>query len=226
VTKDNQRQGMSELLAKQRAGPPITPAEAARERRSSRRGSARDSADTGPPDDRPVAGSQPPEGLPPAEEALGEERQATRDQPGEIAEAAAPEAHVKARMRVKASRVAARARGRAAGRARSAQSVGRAGQVKDHTPAAAGNVNQAVPEPVRRAVAWAASNKGTLLAAACAVAVPVVCWLVARQRRQEIVLAAKAKVGPRLRDRAGEVTGKMGRRAAGAARSAWPARRR
>jgi hypothetical protein len=34
MTKDNQRQGMAELLAKQRAGLPLTPSEAARQRRS------------------------------------------------------------------------------------------------------------------------------------------------------------------------------------------------
>jgi hypothetical protein len=201
VTKDK-RQGMSELLAKQRTGPPITPSEAARQRRSGRRGSAPDSADTGPPEDRPVAGTQPPEDLPPAEEAPAQERQAIRDQPDEVVEAATPEADVKAWMRVKASRVAARARGRAARRPRSARSAaGRAGQVKDHASAAAANVNQPVLGPVRRTVSRAANNKGTLLAAACAVAVPVVCWLVAGRRRQATVLAAKANVRPGLRAR-------------------------
>jgi hypothetical protein len=222
VTKDNPRQGMSELLAKQRAGPPITPSEAARQRRSGRRGPAPDPVDTGPPEDRPVAGIQPPQDLAPVEETLAQESHATRDQPDEIVEAAAPEADVKARGRVKGSRVAARARGRAAGRPRSSRpAAGRVAQVKDHAYAGAGIVKEAVPGPVRRAVSRAASNKPTLLAAACAVAVPVACWLVAGRRRQATALAAEPNVRTRLRASAG----KAGGRAAGTMRSAWTARR-
>jgi hypothetical protein len=126
VTKENQRQGMSELLAKQRTAPPLTPSEAARRRRSGRPEPAPDSVDTPSQEDRPVSGIQPPEDLAPA----------------------------------------------------------------DETQAGAGIANQDVPGPVRRAVSCAARNKGTLLAAACAAAVAVLCW-----------------------------------RAAGATRSAWPARR-
>lgn len=171
MTKDNPRQGMSELLAKQRTGPPITPSEAARRRRSGRRGPTPDSSGTGPPEDRPVAGTQPPE-MPSADEALAKERQATPDQPGEIVEATGPEADVKARTRVKSSRIAA-------------------------------------------------SDKGKLLAAACAAAVLAVCWLVATRRRQATALTAQPSVRTQLRDTAG----KAGRRPADAARSAWAARR-
>ena len=223
MTKDNQRQGMSELLAKQRAGPPITPSEAARQRRSGRRVSATGSAGTELPEDRPGAGTQPSEDLPSAEEAPAHERQATGGPP---AGATAPQTDVQARMPVKASGVAGRARGSAAGRPRSARSAdGRGDQVKDRVSAAAPNVTQAMPGRVRRAVAQAASNKGALLTAACAVAVPVIYWLVAARWRHATALAAKANVRARLRDKAGEVTGKIGPRAAGVARSAWPARR-
>jgi len=88
MKKDNQRQGMSELLAKQRAGPSLTPSEAARQRRSGRHQSAPGSART-PLEDRPAPGPQPPGDLPSAEETPAEAAQAIRDQPGESAEAVA-----------------------------------------------------------------------------------------------------------------------------------------
>jgi hypothetical protein len=134
VKKDNQRQGMSELLAKQRAGPSITPSEAARQRRSGRHGPAPDSVDTDTQEDRPVAGTQPPEDLAPVEETPAETGHAIRDQPGESAETPALEPDMKARTRV----------------------------------------------------------KGTLLAAIGAVAVAVVCWLVAARRRQATALRDSA----------------------------------
>ena len=226
MTKNSQRQGMAELLAQQRAGRPLTPSEAARERRSGRPGSAPDSAGTGHPAGRPVAGSQPPQDLPPAEEALAQERQATRDQPAEAGEAPATTADVNAPTKASHVWVTGRARGRAAGRPRSARSAaGHAGQVKDHASAAAGNVNQAVPGPIRRAVSRATSSKATLLAAACAAAVPLACWLMARRRRQALAQGAGPDVRTQLRDKAIDVTGKVSSRAAAAARSAWPARR-
>jgi hypothetical protein len=103
VTKDSQHQGMSELLAQQRAGPILTPSEAARHRRSAQREPVPDSVET------------------PAE--MGP---ATGEQPAEVTEATAPEAEGQARTRI----------------------------------------------------------KGTLVAAACAVAVAVICWRVAGRRRQ------------------------------------------
>ena len=156
MKKDNQRQGMSELLAEQRAGPPLTPAEAARQRRSGPRGTGPDSVDTAH-EDRPVAGTQPPADLPPTEETLAVTGHPTHDQPGGIVDAAAPEDDLKARTHVWGSQVAARVRGRAAGR----------------------------PRSLRGAVSRTARSKGTLLATTCAVAVAVVWRLVAGRRRRQ-----------------------------------------
>jgi hypothetical protein len=193
VTKYNQRQGMSELLAKQRTGPPITPSEAARQRRSGHGGPAPDSADAGAPED-----------LVPAEKALAQEWQATRDQREEIVEPDVPEADIKVRTRIKRSRVAARARGRAAGTPRPVRPAARhVAQAKDRASAAAGIVNHAVPGTIRRTVSRAASNKGRLLTAACAVAVSVVCWLAFGRRRQATAQTAEPKARTRLPDKAG-----------------------
>jgi hypothetical protein len=213
VTKDKQRQGMGELLAKQRTGPPITPSEAARQRRSGRRGPVPDSVGTGPPEAGPAAGTQPPEDLARTEETLGEKSHATRDQP-ETADAAASDAGVKAQTPVEDSRVA--------GLPRSIRPAeGPVAQMKDHAAAGADIAEQAVPGPARHAVSRAASNKRTLLAAACAIAVAVVCWLAAGRRRQATAQAAEPKVSKTPR----QMAGKIGGRAAGAVRSAWPARR-
>jgi len=115
VTKDNQRQAMSELLAQQRAGPTLTPSEAARHRRSAQREPVPDSVD---------AGSQ--EDLAATEETLAEEGHGAGGQRAEVIEAAAADTDVQARTRI----------------------------------------------------------TGTLVAAACAVVVAVVCWQVAGRRRQ------------------------------------------
>jgi hypothetical protein len=61
VTKDSQPQGMAELLALQRAGYPLTPSEAARQRRSGRVARAAASAGAGSPADSPPADSPPAE---------------------------------------------------------------------------------------------------------------------------------------------------------------------
>jgi hypothetical protein len=109
VTNDNAREGMAELLAKQRSGLPLTPSEAAAQRRSRRGLDAPAPAGTGSPQD-----------LPPAEDDLP----------------------------------------------------------------APGRTQQAIPGPFRRALSLIASNRGTLVAAACAIAVPLVCWLSASRRRK------------------------------------------
>jgi hypothetical protein len=182
VTKDDQRQGMSELLAKQRAGPAITPAEATRQRRSSRRELPTASNDPRPPGGRPVIGTESPGDPARADETRTEESRATPDVRGEIGEVVDPEAAINDdRMAVQDSRLA-------------------------------------VP---RRVVSRAASNKGLLLAAACAVAVPIMRWLAAARRRRATAPAAEPSVRMQLWDKAGEA----GRRAAWAARSAWSARR-
>jgi hypothetical protein len=111
VTKDNQRQGMADLLAKQRSGLPLTPSEAARQRRSHRGQS--------PPAPAVADSSQD---LPSAEEDREKEQQAA---------------------------------------ARSAQ--------------------HAIPGQLRRGLSRVASYKSALLAAACAVAVPLACWLAANR---------------------------------------------
>jgi hypothetical protein len=97
VTKDNQRQGMAELLAQQRSGLPLTPSEAARQRRSA----------------------------PSAEENL------VRDQPADP-----------------------------------------------------GDVEHPIPGLARRTFSRVARSRSTLLAATCAVAVPLVYFLVASRRRR------------------------------------------
>jgi hypothetical protein len=134
MTKDNQRQGMRELLAQQRAGDPLTPAEAARQRRSGSRGHAPDSAGSYP------VGAGLLEGPP----SVGQGR------PGETA-AAVGDAAVETETRAGGRRVTARGRGRAGGK------------------------------------------RGALAAAACALAIPVLCWLVAARRRQATAQAANAK---------------------------------
>lgn len=226
MTKDNPRQGMAELLAQQRTGRPLTPSEAARQRRSGRRGSAPASAGTGPSEDRPLADSQPSEDLPPTEEALAHERQATRDQPIETGEPAATTADAKAPTKANAGRVIRKARGRLAGRARSARGTAcRALKVNDHAAAAEGSMKQATARPVRPAGWRIASNNGALLAVACAVVVPLAYWLMARRRRQAVAQGAGPEVRARLRDKASEVTGEVSGWAASAAHSAWPARR-
>jgi hypothetical protein len=146
VTEENRRQGMRELLAKQQAGPPVTPAEATRRRRSAR---------SAPVPDSVHSDSAGP----------GQQDRATRRQQGGIIEAAAREADVE--TGVGGSQVTARSRGRATSRPQ--------------------------PGPVRRVVSRAADQKGTLLAAACAVAVPAVWWLVAARRTQRMRLLGRAR---------------------------------
>jgi hypothetical protein len=214
VTKDNPRQGMAELLAQQRAGSPLTPAEAARQRRSGRRGSAPASAGPGPLEDRPLAGSQPSQDLPPAEEARAQETQASPEQLGAAGEAAATTADVKARTKLSPGGMIWRACGRLAGWARSCwNAADPAHQVKDYAASTARSVTQRIPRPVRRAGWRAASSRGALLAAASAVAVPLAAWLMARRRRQAVARGAGPTVRTQLRDvRRTRAGGRDGRR--------------
>jgi hypothetical protein len=92
MSKNNPRQGMGELLASQRTGPPLTPAEAARQRRSGQRGSAADAAGSEPQEEQPVVATQPADSLAPDEANPAEGGPAIRDQPGEVAVAGASQA--------------------------------------------------------------------------------------------------------------------------------------
>lgn len=112
MTKDNNHQGMAELLAKQRADLPLTPSEAARQRRSRQAQDALASGSAGSSQDRPLA-----------EEDLPLRQQATAERP-------------------------------------------------------------AMPGRLRHALSRVASNRKELLAAACAVAVSLACWLAASRRRK------------------------------------------
>jgi Protein of unknown function (DUF3618) len=138
----------------------------------------------------PAAGAGRPEDAPPAEEALTQEIQATREDLGETVEALAAKVDVKARARDKARAVSGKARARAGGAAQSARSAAasKAAQVRNRASAAGSTVKQAVPEPAQRAVsgtARAAREKRALLAAGgVAVAVLAAGWLIARRRQR------------------------------------------
>ena len=174
MTKDSNRLPMRELLAQQQAGPRITPAEAARQRRSGRRGSAPDSADSDSArSGRQVDATQWPDDLAPAAETTAETSQGrvTRGQPPETVDAAARQAS--AATPVEGIRAGVMA------------------QVKEHASEGADIVNRAAPGPVRRTVSRAAGKKRTLLAAACAVAVPVVWWVMAARRSRRVRLLVR-----------------------------------
>jgi hypothetical protein len=130
MTKDNQPQGMGELLARQRSGTPLTPAQAARQRRSGQ--------------DAPVTRAGQPAG------------------PGlETASEAGKNARVKGGL---------------------AEIIGEASsQPQPIRPAVADH--PAVPTSARPTFARITSHRGTLLAAACSVAIALACYLLASRRR-------------------------------------------
>lgn len=123
------------MLAKQRSSVPLTPAEAARQRKSRR------------DQESPVpAGAAAPHDPPPAQEKLAQEQQAAQEQPAR---------------------------------------PGALGRPVGTVAAAASRAQRAVPVPLRRAWSRVAGHRGALLAAACAIAVPLAYLLAASRLRKQ-----------------------------------------